>query len=493
MNASTEWEDTAWTVNVKTASGSILRTATGSGMAISYTWDGKNGQGIVETDGVYTLEVLTSVGTASASASGISTLDATRPTVSLSSPLSSDVLSNVNSNGATSFPARGSVSDANLVNWILDAKRTGSTWASIASGTSNVNDGVLGTWATGTLLSGLYEVRLQANDLAGNLITVINTPFMGHFKVSQPTFQLNAATNESITYTSEVPFELTETIVLKNSAGQTVRTLVNGTRAAGTFSDVWNGRNDAGIVVPDGAYTYIATATTPTHSFAWDLSSEMRAANTTFVPSTASNPVDSYNNQPVRLTYTLTEPSRIMIGAMLADHSFNVQNVACNPRPANTTCILQDFKPAGTHTYTWAGTNENGISVSGQNFLVVVKRNDLFSKNMVLVFGNAPSINNPRFSPVYYGMGTGPQTLSFDLGGGSGPMTITIHYLNQSSGSLINTIQMTNQIAGPIAVVWNGQAGNGSPASPGRHTVFITATDSLGNAITQSAVMTIAY
>ena len=71
-------------------------------------------------------------------------------------------------------------------------------------------------------------------------------------------------------------------------------------------------------------------------------------------------------------------------------------------------------------------------------------------------------------------------------------VTFSLEQVNRSSVPNPET-QMTNQIAGPIAVVWNGQAGNGSPASPGRHTVFITATDSLGNAITQSAVMTIAY
>ena len=45
------------------------------------------------------------------------------------------------------------------------------------------------------------------------------------------------------------------TILLKNKAGQVARTLVNNvTRTGRSYTDVWDGKNDAGAVVPEGVY-----------------------------------------------------------------------------------------------------------------------------------------------------------------------------------------------------------------------------------------------
>ncbi|MCH7679781.1 gliding motility-associated C-terminal domain-containing protein, partial [candidate division KSB1 bacterium] len=41
-----------------------------------------------------------------------------------------------------------------------------------------------------------------------------------------------------------------------NLRGQMVRNLVNETQTSGSYTAVWNGRNDAGISVPSGVYFY---------------------------------------------------------------------------------------------------------------------------------------------------------------------------------------------------------------------------------------------
>ena len=55
--------------------------------------------------------------------------------------------------------------------------------------------------------------------------------------------------------------DATVTMRLRDSAGTAVRTLVgSATRTRGANREVWNGRDDAGVVVPDGAYTYTIDA-----------------------------------------------------------------------------------------------------------------------------------------------------------------------------------------------------------------------------------------
>jgi flagellar hook assembly protein FlgD len=46
------------------------------------------------------------------------------------------------------------------------------------------------------------------------------------------------------------------TLKVYNVAGQLVRTLVNGTKDAGSYAITWDGKNDRGSAVASGIYFY---------------------------------------------------------------------------------------------------------------------------------------------------------------------------------------------------------------------------------------------
>ena len=59
-----------------------------------------------------------------------------------------------------------------------------------------------------------------------------------------------------------LPTEQNVSVVVFNLLGQHVKTLVDGSFAAGTHSVIWNGTNDAGANVPSGIYFYKMTSAT---------------------------------------------------------------------------------------------------------------------------------------------------------------------------------------------------------------------------------------
>jgi hypothetical protein len=218
ISATASFDSPTWTVNVLNSGGTTVRTYSGTGQVVSYTWDGKNSSAVIQPDGLYTLQILASDGLAQTSASATSTLDNTPPAVALTAPITNQVLSNVYQNGLAAWTIVGSVGDTNLANWGVDygVGPSPTSWTNIATGTTPVATAPLGTWATDALTNGVFSVRVVGIDKAGNQgVTIVSPVTVGNYHITPSIWQFNAATGGSITYTSTVPFPLTETIVLK--------------------------------------------------------------------------------------------------------------------------------------------------------------------------------------------------------------------------------------------------------------------------------------
>jgi flagellar hook assembly protein FlgD len=73
----------SWTMQVKTGSGTVIRTFSGSGTSVNQTWDGKNSSGVLAADGTYTYVVTaTDVGGSTTWGSSQVTVDTVVPVVS---------------------------------------------------------------------------------------------------------------------------------------------------------------------------------------------------------------------------------------------------------------------------------------------------------------------------------------------------------------------------------------------------------------------------
>ena len=226
--------------------------------------------------------------------------------VVLQAPASGSPLSNVARAVATDAEIAGSVGGAGLTRWVLDAGsgEAPASWTGIAEGTAPVSGGLLGVWHTGALANGPYTLRLQAWNAAGRRSESRVGVTVANFSLRQDRIELDTASGSAVTYTSVVPFPLTETLAIKDKDCRVVRTLANAARPAGTYADAWEGRDDAGAHLPDGPYFVVATVSDGTHSMAWDQRHEFLDNYFDSKDALEIAPFDPFDNRPLAVTYT---------------------------------------------------------------------------------------------------------------------------------------------------------------------------------------------
>ena len=84
-----------------------------------------------------------------------------------------------------------------------------------------------------------------------------------------------------------------------DATGSLVRTLVAGAQSAGTRAFSWDGLNDAGKALPDGAYSINAKVTA--------------AGKTSIIPVNMTSTVKSVSNDPMTKDLTLIDQSGLSI------------------------------------------------------------------------------------------------------------------------------------------------------------------------------------
>jgi flagellar hook assembly protein FlgD len=488
--------DSDWTVRVKSLSGTTLRTASGFGKDVSYVWDGRDGAGNVQPDGSYTflIDAVDGIYTATGATSAV--LDRTVPDASINSPAAGTTLSNVRQNGDTTVTATGTATDTHLLDWAVSYGLTsGSQTTTFGTGASAVSNAPLGTWNSGASANGAYTIKLVARDKAGNSGTAIVDVTVGHFYASQNAYSLNAATGEAVTYTSVIPFPLTETLTIRNNANVIVRTLFNGARAAGTYNDLWDGKNDAGNLLSDGPYSHMITITEGASSLTWDLSNQMRSGSATQYPypscsartmplgpcdgnAAATRRWDPFTNDPLKIRYSVAEASVVtVLSTTLAETTSSCGD------PNNTCIVNGEFRAPGDHVETWAGVLSTGAAVAPKPYLTVIRRTDTFPRNVVVLHGHVPPVrvSNLTLTPSAYGPERGTMAITFDLTTFSSiPANVTLAMIRQptpdANMSALRTVSLTAQNPGPVTYTWDGKADNGLWVAPGEYTLLVTAT-----------------
>ena len=481
--------DDGWTLRIKNGGGTVIRSVAGSGSVISFSWNGLDGNGALAPDGVYALEVTAIAGTSTVVTAVTVTLDNTPPAVSLTSPAAGQLLSNVHQSSSPVITVTGSVSDLNLASWAVEysAPSSPGTWNQIQSGTTAVS-GTLASWNTLALANGSYTLRLRATDLAGNVSLQTAAVVIGNFSVSQGSLVVSAVNNVPVTYTSLLPFALTETLQLKNAAGAVVRTLVNGVaRGAGTYPDTWNGRDDHGNLLPDGPYFYVATAADGSGTMTWDLSNQYLNNYVSEYGITA-HPYDPFNNSPMLISYSFSAPGMVTIAVG------PTVNIADNCSPPQYCVVRLRYEEAGAHTIYWAGVDATGAFLPGIRGIAAISERSAFAQNAVVLYGSKPNPIVMNVSPAIFGPAVGTQAVSFNLGTYQGqPATVTVTFLNQSSLSVLRTITRSGVASGPVTIPWDGRADNGMLVAPGFYTVTVTVTDAIGNQVSGQMLTTIQY
>jgi RHS repeat-associated protein len=87
-------------------------------------------------------------------------------------------------------------------------------------------------------------------------------PFINRFAVIPSAFDPSVAETTTVSYfLKDASATLAVTVRVYDAQNTLVRTLVNGSQAVGSQSVVWDGKNDAGTVLPAGVYTVRGNAT----------------------------------------------------------------------------------------------------------------------------------------------------------------------------------------------------------------------------------------
>ncbi len=496
-SASFTFDDVNWTLNIKASDNTVVRTTSGVGSSLNYVWNGKDAANIVQADGLYTFDLQIADGSATAGMTRTVTLDKIFPVSQILYPVDG-LLSNFYNGGYMNFLVTATISDLNLNNWILDWASTAvpNTWYQLAAGTTASAGGSILNWQTESFVNGTYYLRLQTWDKAGNRTAHTRNVTLGNFKVTLVERQINVTNSGFANYISTIPFTLTETVVIRNQQGQVVRTLASGAvRTAGNYGDVWNGKTSTGGYLPDGPYWCIITVTDGTTTLTWDLTNTASGEWTHYgyIPGAW----DPFNNNPLKLTFQNNVPARFLFvfsPTYYPGQPHGIIASGCNP--PNYCAVEYEYKPSGTHTFTWAGVDGTGAFRGDMKGFLLAHDAGGFDKNAVVVFGTKPAITNSTVTvtPAFYNPQKGNQTISFGLSTFQNQtVNVTSTFLNQSSLSVLRTINLTNVSPGTVNITWNGKGDNGLWVAPGNYLVTVQVTNSLGNTVSSQILTTVRY
>jgi flagellar hook assembly protein FlgD len=495
VTATSNYDDPAWTVGVANAGGTVVRTMTSPARNLSVTWDGKDDGGTVVPDGLYTFRLSAVVGGSTAATTKTTTVDDTPPAAAFNAPTSGQVLSNLYQTGSTTVVGTATMSDANFLNWIWSygAGSSPTAWTTINFGYSGMTNSAMGNWGTVALTNGPYVLKLAVTDRAGNVTTTTLPVSIGHFSASVGAAQFNAATGETLTYSSIIPFNVTETLLVKDQAGNVVRNLVPATaRSAGTYNDLWNGRSDANAQLPDGPYFYTASVTDGTNTLDWDLTNTYRNDYSSYNDSLGLVAYDPFNNKPLKISYNFLSAGRVTIAMTSSTGSVNGD---CSHPTATFFCpVINDWQESGPHTFYFGGIDAAGAYRTVRSLGVVVNRTQ-FARNAAILYGTKPSVMNVAATPAIFGPAAGgTQAIAFDLSTyQSAAVNVKVELRNQESLSVLRTLDLGSVSPGHITTTWDGRADNSMPVAPGFYTVTVTATDAIGNRASGQILTTLQY
>lgn len=521
--------DIAWRVNVRSSSGAVVRTWAATGSCISLSWDGRDGNGALVPDADYTVEVVNDTTSQQLGSSPV-TVDTALPSVAITAPTNNQTLSNVRSNGSLDVTVSFSITEAHLSTWTLVQSGNGQGSVTIASGTTPTPSSAV--WHTDTLPNGTYTLTLTATDLAGNTASTAVNETLAEFSLTQNAMQIDRSTGQTVTYTSSIPFTLTEVLTLKNASGTVVRTLWNGGRAAGTYSDTWDGKNDQGLYVPDGPYSVVATATDGTSSMTWDESGLYRPSlgvNATYPKCRRDDGTlaacddsgitwDPFLNKPLHIVYCAAVDGGAStvqdawtpgatgqfgctgsVAALVQVKATSVAETPLSCAPA-TECVAQEYQAPGPHEVVWYGMSLAGVDISHLPRLITFRRGDVWPKNVVFAYGLAPRLSNLTITPILFNPGSSPSPLAGQeirvtviTAQASWNASLKAEYRNRGSGAVLRTITTALASAGSQSVVWDGRADNGAFVAPGIYDVTLTATDTVGGTAVLKPVVIIRY
>ncbi len=296
-----------------------------------------------------------------------------------------------------------------------------------------------------TLSDGPHLVRVEATDAAGNpgsaevTFTVDSTmtlAFVGTVSASSHTIDTSASGYSTIFYTINGPATVTLRIVKEQQPANTIYQASQSIEAAGGGSFTWEGKTNAGAVVPDEAYLYILEATDGAQT-APPYSPAPPSGTGTVSSCTQEDIYNPYTNDPLTVSYSLPQTARVAVDMFLPGDGRYVRVLDSAPRVP------------GSYTFEWDGRDSSGtiLPVGGRATCAIAS---LIRDNHIITSGDAPQIASVKTDPYELHLSYGQATkITYTL---SRDSTVTVRLISPS-GPAITLISSQPQAAGPHTLV----------------------------------------
>lgn len=286
---------------------------------------------------------------------------------------------------------------------------------------------------------------------------------------------------ENMCITTTQSGDMPVSIYIRDKSNLPVRVLVGKTlRATGTYNDFWDGRNESGEIVPSGPYYAVAKYWVGTNEYTLDLADSTGGGQ--YNPSRVSNNnyhIDPLNNQFLPLTFTIPQPSEVVLFIGLL-YGADVR-----------LRTLLNFEPmcSGTYTVYWDGLTDDGkIPYEHSGDLLPGLWGYYLPNNCIWVKSNPPEITNLTLNPshfVPFNEACGPNgntngvTFNFTLSDSASRVYARIY--NVQNGKIIWDNLWNNVSAGTHTYFWNGMLENNKFPDENIYRIGFTAEDRFGN------------
>ncbi len=294
----------------------------------------------------------------------------------------------------------------------------------------------------GYTAAGVFGATLRVTDALGQTSAdsiAIEVNVTAGLAIPTDTFQPDIGQTAAVrtTLSGTVPVRL----YIRDKTGNPVRTLIARTRAAGTYDDPWDGRNDAGRLLPDGDYYAVLEYDIGGQTKRVDLTDT--TGGTRYNPTRGSLPTtfDPYNNNLLPITFTI--PSNQGASEVLAFVGlFNTDT---------RLVTLLDREPlgVGTHTIYWDGLLPDGslaVPPPGDSFLFGIWGYRL--PDNAIYINTAPTLASVAVAPTQFNplsVSNPAATIAFIL---DKPATVELAVRNLETGRVLRRI---SQYVNPLA------------------------------------------
>jgi flagellar hook assembly protein FlgD len=336
---------------------------------------------------------------------------------------------------------------------------------------------------------GKYEATLRVTDDDGLVDTHaldINVSAALSATLSKDSF--DPQVGETVTISSILTTQAAVTIKLKDRVGSVVRTLVdNVVRSGGFFSDTWDGKDDSGQYVKDGAYLYTIEYSANGQNYVYDLTNDVnpaRYAPPVNYPDTF-NPLNSDTNS---FRYTLENKSEVTVYISYFGGSYGLAG------PRVKTLLLREPQKKGSYVLVWDGTDDSGNLVEPHGYVIAVFGWRL-PENSVIV-STKPIISDILVAPTRVNPDSGAYsassqaTLTYTL---SKNADVTVSIYN-SENYLVRTITVDDVPAGGgNTIVWDGKNEDNILVAPGTYRFKLIAEDDQGTLSSEGNALVVIF